>query len=263
MVKMVVMDLDGTLIDFEQHMSLMTKDCLRKLKEKKIVTVINSGRVVKALKEVVKQFDLEGLIDYLIGANGAELYNVKTKEYQIIDNLEIDCIKEIINKYSKYEMGLGVYDDSFLINKLEPIAVKRFNMVKYPIELFDFNKLNKVYPKVLAIFDPKHYNYFKDLIDLEKDDRYDAYFSNKMMIEFVPKMMNKSKGNIILGNNLGIKADEMLCFGDGDNDIEMLREHIGVCVGDNPKLLAVAKYQTDIVENDGFAQFIKKYFNFN
>lgn len=72
--------------------------------------------------------------------------------------------------------------------------------------------------------------------------------------------IHKANGLKELGDILGIKLSEMCAFGDGGNDLEMLRE-----VGDGvamkkavPALLEVANHVTDTNDEEGVLNYIEK-----
>lgn len=79
-------------------------------------------------------------------------------------------------------------------------------------------------------------------------------------IDIIQPGIHKANGLKELGDILGIKLSEMCAFGDGDNDLEMLRE-----VGDGvamkntiPAVLEVANHVTDTNDDEGVLNYIEK-----
>lgn len=79
-------------------------------------------------------------------------------------------------------------------------------------------------------------------------------------IDIIQPGIHKANGLKELGDILGIKLSEMCAFGDGGNDLEMLRE-----VGDGvamknavPALLEVANHVTDTNDDEGVLNYIEK-----
>ena len=62
----------------------------------------------------------------------------------------------------------------------------------------------------------------------------------------------------------GLTWDDVICFGDSDNDYEMLEKAgCGVCMGNgSEKSKSVADYITDPIDQDGLAKAINKIFGF-
>ena len=79
-------------------------------------------------------------------------------------------------------------------------------------------------------------------------------------IEINTAGVNKGTGLVNLGKVLGIKREEIMAFGDGDNDIVMLKEvGIGVAMANaEDKVKETADYITLSNEEDGVAEAIEK-----
>ena len=81
------------------------------------------------------------------------------------------------------------------------------------------------------------------------------------MYEVLPKNNNKGTGLKKLAEKLGIKQEEVMAIGDGNNDIEMLKfAGVGVAMGNGTKMAKdAANYITDTNENNGVAKAIEKF----
>jgi Cof subfamily protein (haloacid dehalogenase superfamily) len=78
-------------------------------------------------------------------------------------------------------------------------------------------------------------------------------------VEIVPENVDKGKSLQKLGEHLGISRDEIMAFGDGENDIEMLKfAGIGVAMGNaDDRVKESADYVTDSVDDDGIIHALK------
>ena len=74
--KMIVTDLDGTLLDTNKKCSSRTKEYLQKLKNEGKIIVIATGRVLKSAIEVT---DGAVFADYIISNSGGMIYDLKNK----------------------------------------------------------------------------------------------------------------------------------------------------------------------------------------
>ena len=85
--------------------------------------------------------------------------------------------------------------------------------------------------------------------------------SQPYVYEVLPKGNNKGTGLKALVEKLGIKQEEVMAIGDGNNDVEMLEyANYGVAMGNATELaLKSANYTTDTNKNDGVAKAIRKY----
>ena len=77
MIKLVTIDLDGTLFDKNKNISLKNKEAIKKARQKGCKIVIATGRPIAGVKPVLEQLEMNTKDDYVIVYNGAKVYNVK------------------------------------------------------------------------------------------------------------------------------------------------------------------------------------------
>lgn len=97
--------------------------------------------------------------------------------------------------------------------------------------------------------------------ELKQFDSLELVGSLKYNIEINAAGVNKGKGLLELGEILGISREEIMVFGDGDNDIAMLREvGFGVAMQNaDEEVKAVADYVTGSNDEDGVAKAIARF----
>ena len=97
--------------------------------------------------------------------------------------------------------------------------------------------------------------------ELKQFDSLELVGSLKYNIEINAAGVNKGKGLLELGEILGISREEIMAFGDGDNDIAMLREvGFGVAMENaDEEVKAVADYVTGSNDEDGVAKAIARF----
>lgn len=258
-VKIIEMDLDDTIFRRDQTFSKSTIETIKKLNGYGYIVIINSGRPARHIYNIVNKFGFINELSFLIGCNGAEILNCKTNEFIQNVYLEINTIKDIYNLYKNEEMAICLYDDSKVLSNKETQALKdRCKHIEQEYEIINYEEINKVYSKVLGIIDWSKHDYFRKLIEKNKSEYFDSFFSVDNLIEFVPKDLSKAKGIKKVCGMLGVEMSEVLSFGDHENDYEMLKETIGVAMGENNIYLKdVAKYFTKTCQEDGFSYFIE------
>ena len=79
--KLIVSDLDGTLLNGQKFVSNINKDAIRKAKEQGMSFAIASGRPLYPILSLIKQWEMEELVDYVLGMNGGCIYD-KAKDAQ-------------------------------------------------------------------------------------------------------------------------------------------------------------------------------------
>ena len=113
----------------------------------------------------------------------------------------------------------------------------------------------------MFIGNPKEMENFQKKCENILKDRYSGVLSQPYVYEVLPKNNNKGTGLKKLAEKLGIKQEEVMAIGDGNNDVEMF-EYANYSVAmENASDLAAkaAKYRTDSNTNDGVAKAIRKY----
>ncbi|MGN1371658.1 MAG: HAD family hydrolase [Candidatus Coprovivens sp.] len=263
----VFVDIDDTLNPSNGQVSEYTKEILKKVKDKGIKIVVNTGRSAKyAIEKSIEA----GLSEYTISSNGAEVYNYYER-------------KEIFSKPINNQDIIKIYDYctthnmTIILNSLEKryINIKDYKYNSEPAIYFeDLNEVlkeNKINQLVIlsSNFDRMLVlpNLFKEkfpslkvvhssigLIE-EKREKGKEYFH-----DLVLENTAKSTGIVELLDYLGIDRERAIAIGNGYDDICMC-DVVGTSVAvenANQTLKEIATYITDSAENDGVAKILEK-----
>ena len=151
------------------------------------------------------------------------------------------CITPRLNKYSQLESDLN----------------------NIPLEIVDFDSIDETTTIVKIMFIDDESILDKVIEKLPKDinDRYTVLRSAPFFLEFINKEVNKGFGVKTLAKNLGIGQEEIICMGDAENDIHMIKyAGLGVAMGNAfPIVKEIANYVTKTNENHGVAHVINKF----
>lgn len=263
----VFCDIDDTLNPSNGTTTEYTREVMKKLKDKGIKVVVNTGR---SAKYAVEKSIEAGLSEYTISSNGAEVYNYHER-------------KEIFSKPISKEDILAIYDYcvthnmTIILNCLEKryINIKDYKYNNEPAiyfedinEVIDNNKINQLvilssnFDRMLVL--P---NMFK-----EKFPSLKVVHSSIGLIEekrvpgkeyyhdLVLENTAKSTGIVELLDYLGIDSEKAIAIGNGYDDICMC-DVVGTSVAvenANQTLKEIATYITDSAENDGVAKILEK-----
>lgn len=262
-IKLLALDLDGTLLNQNQKISQENVRAINKVKEKGINIVIATGRTNLGAENYFKEL---GLQEFLISYNGALIQNIKEKKIIKHIPLPIDKTLEILN----FVNGNNLYANLYLNNRvyankageeleyykrimnIEPVVIKE------PLDKF----LNKPSTKLLIIE--------KDLVkvdeilsNLRKEFSSNLHITKSIedCIDIMSKNVSKGKALSDLTNILGINAEEVAAVGDGDNDLEMIKfAGISAAVANAEEAVREnADYLTASNDNNGVAEFIEKF----
>lgn len=264
MIKMIVFDLDGTLLDINKKVSFMTKQYLKELKEKGYIIAIATGRIYAL---ALKATDNAEFASFVISDTGACIYDQTNGEpiyaefirpeiaQQLLEYKNDDwCYTDICNKEKIYRYSddfrdsteiITVHDKTYIKNHCEQVSHITICMKNNEAVIKLYNELT---------------NKFSELEIIIMQDS----FSSRKWIEMMAKGNSKYNSIKRLANHLGIKNEEIMVFGDGLNDIEMLEKSgYGVALKNAlPEVKAKAKDVTKFDYNhDGVMHFLKDFLN--
>ena len=269
MIKLIAIDMDGTLLNEKKHIDKAQKEAIHEAVEAGIKIVLCTGRPLYGILPFYEELGLSELDSegYVILNNGCSIH--KTKDWELIDQVnftsdDIDYLHKfskgydinftLVNDYYYFNIGRKptdelITDAGFVFSDITNISLKEAKNGKHKIIKIMF--LGN--PNIMADFQKENENILKD--------KYSSVLSQPYVYEILPKGNNKGTGLKKLAKKLGIKQEEIMAIGDGNNDIEMF-EYANYSVSmENGTELAkkAAKYQTDSNENDGVAKAIRKY----
>lgn len=262
-IKMIVVDLDGTLLNINKGCSKNTKEYLKKLKELGYIIVIATGRV---LMDCVSVTDGAEFANYIIANSGGLIYDMDNKKIiknNYIDKLEVRRILESYNNdidyitmcdlycYNRYgynDIKMDFFYDKN-INDIDKFILDNSDIYHMIVKFKDTNLLDKYYKM-----------YDSDKIDVLV--MQDSFNENKWL-EIFSEGVNKYNSIKYISKLENISNDNIIAFGDGRNDIDMIKNvGMGVAMGNALDIVKdVSKYITISHNEDGVIYFLKKYIN--
>lgn len=115
--------------------------------------------------------------------------------------------------------------------------------------------------KMMAVGEPEKLDEASQLIPNLFGDLFSLNKSEAFYLEIMQKNDNKAKALQLLLDELGLTADDLLAFGNNQNDLEMIKlAKVGVAVGNAVvELKEKSDYITESNDNDGVALFLEQY----
>ena len=262
-IKMLVLDIDGTIFKKDYTASERVKQTLKALVKKDIKVVLCTGRMYAATKQIAKELELNTpVISYQGGLVKNFLNDEKTLFEKTMDeDLSLDVIKEL----KKRNIFFNLYINDELLVEHDSILIQQYvdaRNIKYKI-VGNCENLNlKGMNKILAIDDDVNLieNLQKEMAQRYKDKLY-VIRSTPRFCEFSNPEATKGNAVRFLADMWEIKKEEIMACGDQDNDIEMLlAAGIKVAMGNaTDDLKKIADYITDSVDNDGVVKAVEKF----
>lgn len=250
MIKLIASDLDGTLLrEGAQRLNPEIYDIVRALKRKGILFVSASGRQLNSQQNLF--LPIAGEISY-IAENGA----VCVHQNEVISTFDIErnlCFR-IIDAIAEKPHCMTIIStpsSCYLKSGNDEFADFMRNVVKNKITVVeDFSVITEPILKLACLTSG---DVTEDIDDLRSqfESEIKVMTAGPAWIDFMPYDTNKGTALKILLEKLGIRPEEVLAFGDQENDVEML-ELAGTSYAMDTAKLTVQKcadYITDSVEN--------------
>lgn len=268
-IKLIAIDLDGTLLDSKKHLSNANRQALIQCVQKGIWVVPCTGRTVHGIPAEVK--DISG-IRYAITTNGAVIEDME--ENAVIDTrmLSREHALELLRMVDSYHVMYDPYIDRRGIT--EPRFYEHLSEYCLSPELQELvQRTRDVYPNIIEFVEKSNKSvekinlFFPDMeerarLRAELEKRGDVLITSSLINNLEINAFGATKGEAILrlASHLGISEKQTMAIGDGENDYSMIQKAgIGVAMKNGSKeLLAAADYITDTNDENGVASAINR-----
>ncbi|MBG9368137.1 Cof-type HAD-IIB family hydrolase [Streptococcus sp. NLN64] len=266
MIKLLAIDMDGTLLDEDKTLRPETIADLDKAREAGVLPVICTGRPLSGVLPYLKELGWEGKDGYMIINNGATIHSTKDLSIHSWSGLSEEELI-LLDKISQESTAqLTVFDErDYLV-----VGEDAGHLVTMDAGLV-FSKPKRVELDQLLVNQDKIFQAMyldeKDALDrfeekygVELAQHFEVVRSQEYIYECLPKGINKATGLSYLAQNLGFSNDQVMAIGDANNDLEMLA-YAGwsVAMGNaNEAVKKVAKFQTGSHTENGVGQAIRE-----
>lgn len=266
MVKLIAIDIDGTLLNSAGVLTKAVKNTLKKASEKGVKVVLATGRPLKGVEPLLKELDLIGSDNYVITYNGSLVQTTDgskvIKEY----GLSLKTFKEVNELAKRNKVCFYAADREYLYTTQRDIGTyvaHESNLVKMPIRVRTLTEIKKIHPKIQKMMfadDPQKID--ETIANLPEcfKKQYFTVKSTPFYLEILHKKANKGNALKALCEYLNISLCDVMAIGDNYNDIDMI-----VIAGESvamgnavESIKQIAKYITTSHDEDGVAQIVEK-----
>ena len=264
MIKLVAIDMDGTLLNSKKELLEETKQYFKDFhkKETETLLVLCTGRPETGIRPYLKDLGYLEENHYIISQNGANIYESRTGKRVMdafLDSAAIQKWIELGKKHGISVMGAGV--DYYYCFDQEPTEWMEFDVKLVSGKLKRIptkESLNTDFYKILLMGDEEQLNEFETFIPQKWRDEFYVVRSQKYLVEVLTKGVNKAFGLEKLAQKLNILPSEIAAIGDAANDVEML-EYAGLAIAmgnASEEVKAISDIVTDTNENNGVIKAI-------
>lgn len=269
-VRIIALDLDGTLLNSEKTLTPRNRAALSAASDEGIEIVPATGRFYRGMPEVIRALPF---VRYVITINGAQVFDVQTGEsiysadipteeavafYEYLDTLPVI--------YDAYVDGWGYMTDA-MQQRVEdygmlPFQITMMRELRSPVpELKAYLREGARRPQKMQLF-VRDVSY-RDALLRELTERYPQFAVSTSLpnnIEVNSFDADKGRALLALADKLGVDRAQTMAFGDGLNDLTMLRAAgVGVAMENgHPDVKAAAERIAPGCDNDGVAKVIEQ-----
>lgn len=259
--KLIAADMDGTLLNSEGKISPKTSETIQKAVDKGVVFTVSSGRPIQGILKYRKFLPLKfPAITY----NGAMIVNPHNNEILFHKALEKADALKILKLGEDFSVTICLWcNNQLFVNRIDERVnkYKRLSGVE-PILIDNKEALaEKGVTKILWYDDIKKIKSFQEALQKVSFKEVTFCTSKPEFLEFFNSGVSKAVAMEFLGNLFGIKREEMIAIGDGNNDLAMI-EYAGLGISmenGSEKVKKAAGYITASNDNEGVALAIEKF----
>ena len=264
--KLLVLDVDETLLNHEKKIATRTKTALIKAQQVGVRIVLASGRPTYGLLPLAKQLELDKNQGFILPYNGGQIINMQTGELLFERRIDSEMIPYLERKATKNNCALFTYrEDTILTNhqdnrwirqEAELNGMKLKEVTKFA-EAIDFSP----YKCMLVSDDEKALTDLEHIWKKRLAGTFDVYCSEPYFLEIVPQYIDKANTLSILLESLDIHTENVIAIGNGVCDVTMIQlAGFGVAMGNaQESVKACADYVTESNDKNGVALVIEKY----
>lgn len=256
MTKAIFFDIDGTLVSFRTHcIPQSALDAIKAAREMGVKVFIATGRPIPFIDNL-GTMEYDGIIAcngaFCCLADGTVIVNNRVPEEDVRTTIEYIKEHDIPTSFVSTEKAF--------MTKSMPEADEVYELLGLnvpPIKPADYALTMNVLQIISFFTKEQESDIMEHALPHCVAERWHPAFA-----DCIARGNNKATGIDAVIKHLGIDLSETMAFGDGGNDIAMLRHvALGVAMGNaSDEVKAVANYVTDSVDNDGVAKAIYKFF---
>jgi Cof subfamily protein (haloacid dehalogenase superfamily) len=222
--KMLVLDLDDTLLRDDYTISPRNKALLMKAQELGVKVVLASGRPTPAMLQYAQELALASFDSYLISFNGAVVTAMKPNEVIFERSLTCEEVHSIYDYGVANKVHIITYSDKGVISETESEYIDvELGLTGLPLHKVPSFKteVQTSAVKCILLEDPAYLKQLEPKLKLARPDLSIAR-SKPFFLEVMPKGIDKAASIAFLIDRLGIKQSEVIAVGNAGNDLTMV-----------------------------------------
>lgn len=264
--RLIAADLDDTLLDSNSRISLRNREAIRQAVARGVRFLIVTGRMFKTSVSYLDDLGLDGDCP-LINFHGALVKRARSGEVLLHQPIANQIAIEVVEEAEKVGCHISIFIEEDLYIREENEYSRYYSQLSsvemQPVgSLSDFLKNSGSSPSKMSII-----RWDSTLDDVESrlrllfERQLSILQSRPYFLEITDRLATKGQTLRWYTEREGIRLAEVMAFGDGPNDLDMLSfAGLGVAVANaRPEIREAADLVTDSNDDDGVAAVIERY----
>lgn len=267
MIKLLAIDLDGTLLNSNRQISSKNLDYLHQAEAADVKIVLCTGRPYLAMKQFVHEIGFTSPDDYIITFNGGQTQKAADGQVIDADTLSRTDMQLWWQELNRLDLPMNVIDSHYVY---EPLAYPAgfpslyvADGVASPLKTKDYNSFDDSsrFNKFVVGTDASHLQAQQQVIDRFLLSRYSLTFSYPWLMEISNRGVHKGQAVKNLADRLDIDQSQVMAIGDQLNDLTMIQyAGMGVAMANaDERVKQAADCITASNDDDGVALAIQDY----
>lgn len=272
-IKAILLDIDGTLTNDQKVITPRTRDALLQAQEKGVVLVLASGRTANGLSTYARDLDLARHNGVLVCYNGAKSLNCQTGQVYFEQSLTVEQGKRVLEHMKGFEVAPVIDQGDYMYVNDAFFTIERdgapWHIIEYEGHSNNYLLCEKCdlaayadwrINKILNAGQPEYLQEHWQEMAAPFEGELSSMFTAPWYFEFTPLGVDKVRALKDTFEVLGIKQEEVMSFGDAQNDLTMITwARIGVAMGNAvDEVKAEADYVTGTNNEDGIADALQQ-----
>ena len=257
-------DLDGTLLTSDKTIPPYSQEVLVDAQRRGLTIILASGRPLCSILPYARQLEMSRYGGYIIAFNGSLVWDCAAGKAISEQTIPLSVVPRLalavgegfhIHGYKGNSIVVGGKADEWSryiarANKMPLLETEHFSTT-----------ITEAQHKCIITGSPRRLWHLERRIGKQFEDCLSAYRSESFLLEVVPKGIDKAEALRELLQRVGGTTDELLCCGDGYNDLNMMRLARVSCATSNAKrqVKEAATFVTESNDRDGVARAVERY----
>lgn len=233
--RMLVLDLDDTLLKDDRTVSELTRRRLLEAQQQGMIVVLASGRPTYAMQHLAKELCLAEYGGYFISFNGARITSCADQHILLSVDISHAQMCKLFDLAQEHGVYIQTYtEDHILVSKdNEYTQIEKEITGMDVIECADFKaEIPKTAVKAMMLEHPDRLKEVEKALRPVVENELYMTITKPFFLEFMNPAVDKGKSLVTLAQHLNVPMEQVIAVGDSYNDISMIKAAgLGVAMG--------------------------------